>query len=90
MSHPPPPETRSATPCPTHRSAHRRRGVDSNAALSGDANGDNIVDGADLSVLLANFGGAFTGAAFGDFNSNGIVDGEDLSILLARFGNACS
>lgn len=56
---------------------------------AGDANGDNQVDAADLSVLLSQFGqsvGVGTGA---DFNDDGAVDAADLSVLLSRFGLAC-
>lgn len=57
----------------------------------GDANGDNVVDAADLSVLLANFGTSTAGgAAFGDFNGDGNVDTADLSVLLGSFGNNCN
>jgi hypothetical protein len=56
----------------------------------GDANADNQVNAADLSVLLANFGAANgSGPAFGDFNNDGQCNSADLSILLANFGNAC-
>jgi len=55
----------------------------------GDANGDGIVNGADLSVLLSNFGLAGTGPAFGDFNGDGVCDGADLSVLLSQFGVTC-
>jgi len=54
-----------------------------------DTNLDNRVDGADLSVLLTQFGNTalppFTGA---DFNGDRRVDGADLSILLSTFGCA--
>ncbi len=57
----------------------------------GDANGDNIVDSADLSVLLSNFNTATGGgAAFGDFNGDGFVNSADLSVLLGSFGNDCN
>lgn len=48
----------------------------------GDLNMDGIVDGADLGILLAGWGG--TGAA--DFNKDGDVDGADLGVLLAAWG----
>jgi hypothetical protein len=56
---------------------------------AGDANGDRIVTGADLSVLLSNFGQARPAGTSGDFNADGIVTGQDLSVLLASFGNVC-
>ncbi len=52
----------------------------------GDANGDGSTNGADLSVLLANFGLAVTPNTSGDVNGDGLVNGSDLSVLLANFG----
>lgn len=56
---------------------------------AGDSNGDNVVDAADLSVLLANFGLPAAGPAFGDFNGDGQCNGADLSVLLGAFGVPC-
>ena len=47
-----------------------------------DVNNDQYVDAADLTDVLANWGGAGTG----DINQSGIVDGFDLTILLAGWG----
>ena len=47
-----------------------------------DLNGDGVVDGADLGILLAAWGTVGPG----DFNRDGTVDGADLGILLAAFG----
>ena len=47
-----------------------------------DLNADGRIDGADLGVLLAGWGGS--GAA--DFNGDGKVDGADLGQLLAAWG----
>lgn len=55
----------------------------------GDANGDLLVNAADLSVLLANFGLAAAGPGSGDFNGDARCDGADLSVLLAAFGSSC-
>lgn len=55
----------------------------------GDANGDFIVDAADLSVILGNFGLAATGPATGDLNGDNICNAADLSVLLANFGIGC-
>ncbi len=55
----------------------------------GDANGDNVIDGSDLSVLLSNFGGRSDGPSQGDFNADGFCDSADLSVLLAQFGLSC-
>lgn len=46
-----------------------------------DLNGDGVVDGADLGLLLSQFGGP----GIADFNCDGIVDGADLGILLAAW-----
>ncbi|MGA1392912.1 MAG: hypothetical protein ACO38W_07130, partial [Phycisphaerales bacterium] len=45
---------------------------------SADLNGDGWVDGADLGLLLLQWGGAGSG----DLDGNGIVDGGDLGLLL--------
>ncbi len=56
----------------------------------GDANGDNLVNGADLSVLLSQFGLLVFPPGLGaDYNGDGVVNGADLSILLAQWGNSC-
>ncbi len=52
----------------------------------GDLNNDNVVDGRDLSVLLAAFGSS----AAGDLNCDGLTAGSDLSVFLANFGNDCA
>lgn len=49
--------------------------------LFGDLNGDGFVNGADLGVLLGNWGGS--GA--GDLNNDGTVDGADVGMLLAAW-----
>lgn len=56
---------------------------------AGDANGDLVVNGADLSVLLAQFGTSVTPGTGADFNGDGAVNGADLSVLLGVFGSAC-
>ncbi len=56
---------------------------------TGDANGDNQVDGADLSILLAQFGSAVTPDTGADFNGDGLVNGADLSTFLSLFGTTC-
>jgi len=55
----------------------------------GDANGDNFVDAADLSVLLSNFGARAKGPGEGDFNADEMCDSADLSVLLSQFGLGC-
>jgi hypothetical protein len=67
--------------------------VDARAALErvwqgvcpADFNYDRIVDGADLGLLLLQWG--TTNPAY-DLNNDGIVDGGDLGILLVSWG-AC-
>ena len=44
----------------------------------GDLNGDGLVDGADLAILL----GAWGSEGPGDLDGNGMVDGADLAMLL--------
>lgn len=50
-----------------------------------DLNGDGLVDGADLGLMLAAWG---TADEVADLNANGLVDGADLGLLLAAWG-AC-
>lgn len=52
------------------------------AGRVGDLNGNGVVDGADLSILLASWGAA--GVA--DLDGNGTTNGADLSLLLANWG----
>ncbi len=52
----------------------------------GDANGDCDVNGADLSVLLSQFGTNVAPNTGADFNNSGSVNGADLSVLLSNFG----
>lgn len=56
----------------------------------GDLNGDQVVDLADLSILLGNYGNTGTTYPQGDLNQDGIIDLFDLSSLLSHFGNPCS
>jgi len=48
----------------------------------GDLNGDGVVDGADLGILLQNWG-SLGGPA--DLNGDGVVDGADLGALLTAW-----
>ena len=47
-----------------------------------DLNGDGVVNGADLGILLAAWGGSGTS----DLNGDGTVNGADLGVLLANWG----
>ncbi|MBL9150013.1 MAG: hypothetical protein JNM94_15100 [Phycisphaerae bacterium] len=49
----------------------------------GDANGDCMVDGADLAILLGSWGSC-EGCPV-DLNDDGVVDGADLAILLGAW-----
>jgi hypothetical protein len=49
---------------------------------AGDLNGDGVVNGADLAILLAAWG---TAGGLADLNGDGLVDGADLSILLSEW-----
>jgi hypothetical protein len=49
----------------------------------GDCNGDNKVNGADLSILLTRYNSSYANA---DFTGDGKVTGADLSILLSNYG----
>lgn len=51
-------------------------------ARPADLNGDGVVDGADLGLLLLNWGKGGTG----DVNGDGVVDGADLGLLLQDWG----
>jgi hypothetical protein len=53
-------------------------------ACTGDLDGDGAVGGADLGLLLGNWGLP----GIGDLNGNGTVDGADLGALLGDWG-AC-
>lgn len=55
----------------------------------GDTNSDGLVNGADLSVLLAQFGASVAPGTGADFNGDALVNGADLSVLLSNFGGAC-
>lgn len=48
-----------------------------------DHNGDAIVDGADLGILLGDWQ---SNAPRSDFNNDGIVDGADLGVMLGAWG----
>ncbi len=53
----------------------------------GDINADGLITGADLSVLLSQFGNNVKPGDSGDFNLDGLVTGSDLSVLLSALAN---
>lgn len=50
--------------------------------LLGDLNGDGMVNGADVTLILANWGTTWPD---GDFNDDGLIDGADLLVVLASW-----
>ncbi|MBB47521.1 MAG: hypothetical protein CMJ33_03030 [Phycisphaerae bacterium] len=59
---------------------HRR---DTEPSCRGDLNGDEVIDGSDLTTLLSSWG--LEGE--GDVNDDGTVDGADVTILLTNWGS---
>jgi len=57
-------------------------------ACPADLNGDHVVDGADLGILLGAWGPCAGSPCPADLNSDGSVDGADLGLLLGAWG-AC-
>jgi hypothetical protein len=53
-----------------------------NSTCVGDLTGDNVVDAADLAVLLGDWGQPGSG----DFNGSGVIDGGDLATMLGAWG----
>ena len=51
-------------------------------SIPGDLNGDGVVNGADLGLLLASWD---TNDPTADLDGNGIVNGADLGLLLASW-----
>ncbi|MBX3355698.1 MAG: hypothetical protein KF724_08370 [Phycisphaeraceae bacterium] len=52
--------------------------------IAGDLNGDGVVNGADLAILLGSWGAAPPGT-IADLNGDGVVDGADLALLLGQW-----
>jgi formylglycine-generating enzyme required for sulfatase activity len=53
-----------------------------------DADGDGVVNGSDLAMVLGIWGPCAGCAA--DLNANGQVNGEDLAVVLTRWGSTCA
>jgi hypothetical protein len=58
---------------------------DPNACVLADIGGDGVVDGADLAIILADWGQPCLGCP-SDINDDGLVDGADLALVLAGWG----
>ncbi|MFU8828301.1 MAG: hypothetical protein ACNA8P_02600 [Phycisphaerales bacterium] len=56
----------------------------------GDATGDNLVNLADLNLVLANFGSSVAPNTNGDVTGDGLVNLADLNLVLANFGTNCN
>ena len=50
-----------------------------------DLNGDGIVNGADLTILLGSWGACTKPVCVADINEDGFIDGADLTILLGSW-----
>ncbi len=58
--------------------------------LVGDINGDNVIDGTDLGLLLDAYNAAagsplYTNSALADLDQNGFIDVDDLTLLLSNY-----
>ncbi|MBX3354947.1 MAG: hypothetical protein KF724_04535 [Phycisphaeraceae bacterium] len=53
--------------------------------VPGDVNGDGIVNGADIAIVLGSWGVCIGCAA--DLNGDGVVDGADLSVVLGNWSS---
>jgi len=62
-------------------------GADIRASCRGDANGDRVVDFADLNAVLAGFGQSGEDIP-GDVNCDGAVNFGDLNTVLTNFGQS--
>ncbi len=56
------------------------------APCVGDLNGDNVVNGADLGLMLGAWGVCGKGPCIADLNGDGHVNGADLGLLLGGWG----
>ncbi len=55
----------------------------------GDLNGDGVVNTADLTLLLVQFGNGAAPGTPADINADGVVNTQDLTLLLVNFGRSC-
>jgi len=57
-------------------------------SCAGDVNGDGVVNGNDLAIVLSSWGPCpGTGSCAGDISGDGVVNGNDLAILLSSWGS---
>ena len=52
----------------------------------GDLDGDGVISGSDLSVLLGYWGPCDPDLCLADLDGNGLIDGADLTVLLGYWG----
>jgi hypothetical protein len=64
--------------------------ITSGSSLSGDINGDGIVNIADFNILAANYGATGTTLATGDINGDGVTNLLDLNAIATNFGKSSS
>ena len=58
-------------------------------SCEGDLNGDNIVNLADLQILLSNYGNSGMSYEDGDLDGSGQINLADLQLLLSVYGTSC-
>lgn len=67
---------------------HVERHIEVGSGCTGDLDGDDDVDSADLSILLGAYGSCPSFHCSADFDHDGDIDAGDLSVLLGAYG-AC-
>ncbi|MBM4112178.1 MAG: hypothetical protein FJ253_02215 [Phycisphaerae bacterium] len=55
--------------------------------MLGDLDGNGVVDGSDLGLLLGQWGDCDDPCCIADLNDDGVIDGDDLGILLGQWSN---
>lgn len=55
--------------------------------MLGDLDGDGVVNGSDLGLLLGQWGDCNDPCCIADLNDDGVIDGDDLGILLGQWSN---
>lgn len=56
----------------------------------GDANGDGVVNLADIALITTNWTAAVPPGTSGDLSGNGVIGLEDLAIVIQNWGTSCS